>query len=665
MTGPPAGGALAPFTVLDLTRYRAGPTAARQLADWGADVIKIEMPSAPTTEADPIKGRHGPDFQNLHRNKRSLTLNLKAPEGRAVFRRLAGRADVVIENYRPDVKYRLGIEPETLRALNPRLVYASLSGFGQDGPYAQRPGFDQIAQGMGGLMSITGAPGGGPMRAGIPIADLSAGLYTAIGILVALLERERSGQGQWVRSSLLEAMIAQLDFQAARYLFEGEAPGQAGNDHPTSIPTGVFETADGHINIATSGGAIYERLCRAIGAPALIRDPRFATGDARSANRAALNARIAARTRTRTSAEWVRTLNEAGVPAGRSTPSMRCSTIRRCAISAWPPPSTTPSWAPRASSPRRCASTARRSPSARPRRNSAPIPTKSCRHWATAQRRSIPCGSGASYSPGESAMTDQLLVETAGAVGRIVFNNPRKHNALTVAMWRALPAALDRLEADPAVRAIVLEGAGERAFVSGADISEFAARRASAADVAAYDRLAEGATERLRMAGKPTLAMIRGYCMGGGLGLAIACDMRIAGAGACFAIPAARLGVGYRIGSLKLLVDLVGPGLRRGNPPHRAPVHGGRGGAHRPRQPHRPRCRARRYGRGILCGLAGNAPLSMRASKRMIAELARSGAAGVDSALCDALVTACFESADYTEGRTAFMEKRPPRFTGR
>ena len=320
LTDGTPGGALAPFTVLDLTRYRAGPTAARQLADWGADVIKIEMPAAAAgagaAEADPIKGRHGPDFQNLHRNKRSLTLNLKAPEGLAVFKRLAGRADVVIENYRPDVKHRLGIDHETLRALNPRLVYASLSGFGQDGPYAERPGFDQIAQGMGGLMSITGAPGGGPIRAGIPIADLSAGLYTAIGILVALLERERSGEGQWVRSSLLEAMIAQLDFQAARYLFEGEAPGQAGNDHPTSIPTGVFETADGHINIATSGGAIYERLCRAIGAPELIRDPRFATGDARSANRAALNARIAARTRTRTSAAWVRALNEAGVPCG-------------------------------------------------------------------------------------------------------------------------------------------------------------------------------------------------------------------------------------------------------------------------------------------------------------------------------------------------------------
>ena len=223
---------------------------------------------------------------------------------------------MVVENYRPEVKHRLGIDYETLGALNPRLVYASVSGFGQDGPYATRPGFDQIAQGMGGLMSITGEPGRGPMRVGIPIADLSAGLYAAIGILVALLERERSGRGQWVQSSLLQAMIAQLDFQAARYLFEGEAPGQAGNDHPTSIPTGVFETADGHINIATSGGAIYERLCHALDMPDLITDPLFATGGDRSENRAALNERIAERTRTKPSAAWVEALNEAGVPCG-------------------------------------------------------------------------------------------------------------------------------------------------------------------------------------------------------------------------------------------------------------------------------------------------------------------------------------------------------------
>ena len=316
MTAIPADGALASYTVLDLTRYRAGPTAARQLADWGAAVIKVEAPGTPGAASDPIKNRHGPDFQNLHRNKRSLTLNLKDPDGVAIFKRLAESADVVVENYRPDVKHRLGIDYETLGALNPRLVYASVSGFGQDGPYATRPGFDQIAQGMGGLMSITGEPGRGPMRVGIPIADLSAGLYAAIGILVALLERERSGRGQWVQSSLLGAMIAQLDFQAARFLFEGVAPGQAGNDHPTSIPTGVFETADGHINIATSGGAIYERLCHALGLPDLITDPQFATGGARSENRVKLNDRINERTRTKPSAAWVDALNEAGVPCG-------------------------------------------------------------------------------------------------------------------------------------------------------------------------------------------------------------------------------------------------------------------------------------------------------------------------------------------------------------
>jgi crotonobetainyl-CoA:carnitine CoA-transferase CaiB-like acyl-CoA transferase len=313
-----SGQALARFKVLDLTRYRAGPTAARQFADWGADVIKIEMPPAPDDQsaADPIKARHGPDFQNLHRNKRSLTLNLKEPEGLAIFKRLADQVDVIIENYRPDVKHRLGIDYETLRATNPRLVYASISGFGQDGPYEKRPGFDQIAQGMGGLMSITGLPGQGPVRAGIPIADLSAGMYCALGILVALLEREVSGEGQWVQSSLLQAQIAMLDFQAARWLIDREVPPQAGNNHPTTIPTGVYPTSDGHINIATSGGEIYERLCRALGDEELISHPDYATGNARSKNRDALNERLGALTKQKTSAEWVQLLNTAGVPCG-------------------------------------------------------------------------------------------------------------------------------------------------------------------------------------------------------------------------------------------------------------------------------------------------------------------------------------------------------------
>jgi crotonobetainyl-CoA:carnitine CoA-transferase CaiB-like acyl-CoA transferase len=304
---------LSRFKVIDLTRVRAGPTAVRQLADWGAQVIKVEA-----VEGDGGLGgaRHGPDFQNLHRNKRSITLDLKKPEGLAVLERLVKDADVVVENYRPDVKYRLKVDYESLKRINPRLVYASISGFGQDGPYRDRPGFDQIAQGMGGLMSITGLPGQGPVRVGIPIADLTAGIFCAMGILVALLEREESGEGQWVQSSLLAAQIAMLDFQAARWLIAREVPGQAGNNHPTSIPTGVFKTKDGHINIAAAGEEIYRRLCTALGAEGLASDPDYATDKARSKNRDKLNAAIEEITKTKSSAEWIEILNRAGVPSG-------------------------------------------------------------------------------------------------------------------------------------------------------------------------------------------------------------------------------------------------------------------------------------------------------------------------------------------------------------
>ena len=307
---------LAGIRALDLTRARAGPTCARQLADWGADVIKIERP--PQAEgAEGITGeRHGFDFQNLHRNKRSLTLNLKAAAGRDLFLRLAAGADVIVENYRPGVKGRLGIDYETVRAVNPRIVYGSISGFGQTGPYRDRPGVDQIAQGLGGLMSITGLPGQGPVRVGIPIADLTAGMLLAQGVLLALFERERSGEGQWVHTSLLEAQIQMLDFQAARWLIAGEVAPQAGNDHPTSIPTGVFPTADGHINIAASGEVLWRRLCRALGLDDLLADPDYADNERRSRNRKALNARIAAVTPSRASAEWIAALNEAGVPCG-------------------------------------------------------------------------------------------------------------------------------------------------------------------------------------------------------------------------------------------------------------------------------------------------------------------------------------------------------------
>jgi crotonobetainyl-CoA:carnitine CoA-transferase CaiB-like acyl-CoA transferase len=304
---------LSRFKVIDLTRARAGPTAVRQLADWGADVLKVEHPGDDATE---VGSRYSPDFQNLHRNKRSMTLDLKQPAGLEILKRLVAQSDVLVENYRPDVKHRLGIDYERMRAINPRLVYASVSGFGQDGPYRERPGLDQIAQGMGGLMSITGLPGQGPVRVGIAIADVSAGVFCAMGVLVALLEREVSGEGQWVQTSLLAAQIAMLDFQAARWLVAREVPEQAGNNHPTAIPTGVFATADGHINIAASGGELFGRLCKALGVEHLAADPAYSSGKARLRNRDQLNAAIEAVTRTRPSAEWIEILNRAGVPCG-------------------------------------------------------------------------------------------------------------------------------------------------------------------------------------------------------------------------------------------------------------------------------------------------------------------------------------------------------------
>ncbi|HEV8639698.1 MAG TPA: CoA transferase [Methylomirabilota bacterium] len=303
---------LAHITVIDLTRARAGPTAVRQLADMGANVIKVETRDVVEGDSTAI----GFDFLNLHRNKRAMTLDLKHPQGVEILKRLVARADVLVENFRPDVKHRLGIDYEALSAINPRLVYGSISGFGQTGPYRDRPGYDQIAQGMGGLMSVTGLPGQGPVRVGIPVADLAAGLFLAQGILVALLERERSGRGQWVHTSLLQAMVTMLDFQAARWLIDREIAPQAGNDHPTGIPTGVFTTADGHMNIAASGQVMYRRLCEAIGAKHLLDDPRFKTLADRSKNRKAMNEELNKVLGQKTSAEWIDTLNQAGVPSG-------------------------------------------------------------------------------------------------------------------------------------------------------------------------------------------------------------------------------------------------------------------------------------------------------------------------------------------------------------
>jgi crotonobetainyl-CoA:carnitine CoA-transferase CaiB-like acyl-CoA transferase len=305
---------LSGLRVLDLTLARAGPTCVRHLADWGADVVKIEPP---TPNAEDLAGkREGADFQNLHRNKRAIHLDLKHPEGHAAFMRLVETADVVVENMRPDVKHRLKVAWDDVKAVNPRIVYGSISGFGQEGPYGKRAGVDQIAQGMSGLMSVTGLPGQGPVRAGIAVADLTAGNLLALAIMMALFERVRTGEGKWVTTSLLEVQVFMLDFQAARWLMEKEVAGQAGNDHPTGTPTGVFPTSDGHINIAASSGRLWTRLCAALGHAEWAERPEWKAQKDRTADRASVNAAIGTVTCTQPSQHWIELLESEGVPCG-------------------------------------------------------------------------------------------------------------------------------------------------------------------------------------------------------------------------------------------------------------------------------------------------------------------------------------------------------------
>ena len=312
----PASSALARFIVLDLTRVRSGPTCVRQLADFGADVIKIE----PTPGSDPsteiFGSRHDYEMQNLHRNKRSMTLNLKEARGKEIFMKLVAKADVVVENYRPDVKTRLGIDYESLKKVNKRIVLASLSGFGQDGPYVERGGFDQIAQGMSGIMSVTGFPEEGPTRVGGAICDVMMGYQCAFGIAAALLERETSGEGQWVQTDLLNAGTSLIDFQVARYLFKGDVAKQGGNDHPSTMPVSSYKTKDGYINIAASGDAIWRRLCKILGKEDWLAKPEYASDPLRVKNRKALNADLNAVLAARTSNEWIDALNDASVPCG-------------------------------------------------------------------------------------------------------------------------------------------------------------------------------------------------------------------------------------------------------------------------------------------------------------------------------------------------------------
>jgi crotonobetainyl-CoA:carnitine CoA-transferase CaiB-like acyl-CoA transferase len=307
---------LSRFKVIDLTLARAGPSCVRTLADWGADVIRVEPPPEEGETGELVGRRDGSDFQNLHRNKRAITLNLKTSEGREILMRLAEQADVVVENMRPGVTKRLGVDFDSVKKRNPRIVYGSISGFGQYGPYGSRPSVDQIAQGMSGIMSVTGIPGQGPVRVGVAVTDIMAGAFLAQGILVALLDREVSGQGRWVTTSLIEAGLTLLDFQATRWTMDKKIPPQEGNNHPTNTPMGCFRTADGHINIVATSNKNFQIFCKLIGRETMATDPRFASAALRRQNKETMNAMIADALRARTTAEWFELIVAAELPGG-------------------------------------------------------------------------------------------------------------------------------------------------------------------------------------------------------------------------------------------------------------------------------------------------------------------------------------------------------------
>ena len=307
---------LSRFKVIDLTLARAGPSCVRTLADWGADVIRVEPPPGGAESSEILGNRDGSDFQNLHRNKRAIALNLKTDEGREVLMRLAERADVIVENMRPGVTARLGVDFEQVRKRNPRIIYGSISGFGQYGPYAGRPSIDQVAQGMSGIMSVTGIAGQGPLRVGVAVTDVMAGAFLAQGILIALLDREVSGQGRWVQTSLIESGIALLDFQAARWTMDGQVPTQQGNFHPTVTPMGLYPTADGFLNLAATSDTNFRKFCRLIERENIAADPRFASAALRGRNRQALNELIADALRAKTSRAWFEIMVAEGIPCG-------------------------------------------------------------------------------------------------------------------------------------------------------------------------------------------------------------------------------------------------------------------------------------------------------------------------------------------------------------
>jgi len=305
--------------VLDLTRALAGPYCTMLLADYGAEVIKVELPGT----GDDTRG-WGPPFvegesayfMSINRNKKSLTLDMKNTKSKDILERMIKQSDIIVENFRPGAADRLGLGYEQVKKINPKIIYCSISGFGQDGPYRELPGFDQTLQGMGGMMSITGEPDGPPMKVGVAIADISGGMFAGFGIMLALFHREKTGKGQWVDTSLLDSQIAWLTYRAGEFFASGKLPEKVGSGHPMIVPYQAFKAKDEYINIAAGNDQLWKRFCKVINMENIMDDPKFVTNAKRVENRKELIAILSKIIETKTGAEWLKLLEDAGIPAG-------------------------------------------------------------------------------------------------------------------------------------------------------------------------------------------------------------------------------------------------------------------------------------------------------------------------------------------------------------
>jgi crotonobetainyl-CoA:carnitine CoA-transferase CaiB-like acyl-CoA transferase/enoyl-CoA hydratase/carnithine racemase len=645
-----SAGALGGLRVLDLTQVMAGPYCTMMLADMGADVVKVENPrggdQTRSSWGFPVEGEDSRAFLALNRNKRSACLDLKTEEGRGAFHRLAETADVVVENFRPGVTARLAVDYETLAKINPRLIYASVSGFGQSGPYADRPGYDLIAQAMTGVMSVTGEPGGPPMKSGLPVADLGAGMFCAYAILAAVIARERTGVGQYVETSLYDAALAMSVWESTEYWATGQPPQPLGSANRMSAPYQALRTRDGHVTIGANNERLWERLCEALELPHLRADPRFATNAQRMRNRGELAEALEARLAERPTDEWVGHLLANGVPAG---PILDYQQVLD------------------------------EDPHARARGMVEEVdhavegrirvlgsPVKMTATPVTVRRPPPLLGEHTDEVLGDlrddeaPAPEGTVEVRRDGPVLRVTLCNPTRRNAITWGMYDRLLEACQEADAD-GVRVVVIRGAGGAAFAAGTDIRQFAGFDGEAG--VAYERRVGEVLDRLTTVRVPVVAVVEGPAVGAGLAIAAACDVVVATPDAVFGAPIARtLGnclapavlarLQSRLGAARSMAMLLGSQLLSAVEAQRAGFV------------------AEVVSREALDGhvenllgrIAAAAPLTLAALKEIDRRLHAAAAASVDA---DDLLHACYGSADFEEGRRAFLERRTPRWRGR